>query len=435
MPDSGIDAEFPEKLDFLFRPHLFKVLYGGRDACKSWGAARALLILGYQTKKRILCARETQESIEESVHQLLEEQIDALGLADYYRVEKKRILGKNGTELAFAGIRQNVRNVKSFEGFDICWVEEANNVSHHSWEVLLPTIRKEGSEIWVTFNPELATDDTYKRWVLNPPRGSVVVKMSYRDNLWLTESSRVKMEHMRELDPVAFEYVYEGNCKTEVEGAIFSKEMRAATTEGRIGTVPYNRTRPVDTAWDLGFGDATTIWFVQAYDGFLHFIDYEQGSGLTITDYILRLQAKGYVYGIDWVPHDAIDTMIHQKLSGMADRSQSIEQIMRNAGRNVRLVAKGYVTDRINAARTRFPQCRFDSEKCADGLQGLRHYQWGPPTAQGVSRREPLHNWASHPADGFQSATSAIQEERAAKPAKKITPRPPVWRGDYAPFG
>ena len=91
MPDSGIDAEFPEKLDCLFRPHLFKVLYGGRDACKSWGAARALLILGYQTKKRILCARETQESIEESVHQLLEEQIDALGLADYYRVEKNNL--------------------------------------------------------------------------------------------------------------------------------------------------------------------------------------------------------------------------------------------------------------------------------------------------------------------------------------------------------
>jgi phage terminase large subunit len=120
---------------------------------------------------RVLCAREFQSSIRDSVHKLLCDQIKDLGLDSFYRIEQSAIFGMNGTEFSFEGIRHNVNKIKSYEGVDIAWVEEAQTTSKSSWETLIPTIRKEGSEIWVTFNPELDTDETYKRFVLKPPPG------------------------------------------------------------------------------------------------------------------------------------------------------------------------------------------------------------------------------------------------------------------------
>src|SRR5579863_1867470 len=151
----SLDVEIPEKLVFLLRPNRFKVLYGGRDGVKSWSIARSLLCLGTQRPIRILCARETQQSIRESVHQLLSDQIKGLGLREFYRVLEYTIKGSNGTEIIFAGLRNlTVEQIKSFESIDIVWVEEAQGVGRRYWQVLIPTIRKPGSEIWVSFNPE-----------------------------------------------------------------------------------------------------------------------------------------------------------------------------------------------------------------------------------------------------------------------------------------
>src|SRR6185437_2679086 len=163
MATTPITAEFPEKLAFLFEPHSYKILYGGRDGAKSWSVARALLILGTQKPLRILCARETMDSIRESVHQLLSDQISNLGLDDFYKPLQSEIRGVNGTELVFAGLRkQTVGSLKSYEAIDICWVEEASVVSRRSLTILLPTIRKPGSEIWFSLNPDLETDAVYQ---------------------------------------------------------------------------------------------------------------------------------------------------------------------------------------------------------------------------------------------------------------------------------
>ncbi len=437
MSAAAVSVQFIEKTHFLFQPAPYKVLWGGRDGVKSWSIARALLILGTTKPLRILCARETQQSIAESVHQLLEEQIVAMGLGAFYHVEKARILGINGTEFVFAGLKHNVKQIKSFEGMDVCWVEEADNVSKNSWEVLLPTIRKAGSEVWISFNPDLSTDDTYQRWILHPPPGAVVVKTSYRDNVWLTESSRAKIEHLQRTDPAAFDFIYEGNCRSSVEGAIFAAEIRKATEESRICQVPYNRARPVDTAWDLGFGDLTAIWFLQAYDGHYNFIDYLEGDGLTIADYLVMLQERKYVYGTDWVPWDASSVITHKRLSG-GNKEMSIEMLMRQAGRRVRIAPQMYIADRINAGRTIFPQCRFDADKCADGLQALRHYQWGPPNANGVRKRDPLHNWASHGSDAFQAAAVAIKQPKVEIAKELPPPQAPRLRlpgSQFTPFG
>lgn len=437
-------ADFPEKLEFLFEPCRYKIAYGGRGGAKSWGFARALLILGIQQPLRILCARETMESIQQSVHQVLRDQIGQLGLGQFYDVQKSSIIGSNGTLFTFAGLSHNVANIKSLESYDIVWVEEAQTVSKESWETLIPTIRKDGSEVWVSFNPKISTDDTYKRFVLTPRPDAKLVKIGWQDNPWFPEVLQVEMEHLRATDHSAYLHVYEGECASNVEGAIYAQELKKATDEGRIGLVPYSRRVPVDTVWDLGYGDLTAIWMVQSYDNYFSFIDYVEGSGLTIADYLIKLQNRAYLYGTDYIPYDGVDTIIHKKLAG--DRTMSIEQLMRSAGRNVRIVPKVLISDRINSARTIFPQCRFDEVKCADGIQALRHYQWElstdhgeirlhPITKQPLTKREPLHNWASHAGEAFTRAGQALRQPVKDLEEKQRPVQPARKPGAYAPFG
>ncbi len=436
-------VEFPRKLGFLFSPAPYKIAYGGREGTKSWGFAAALLELGAAKPLRVLCVRETMASISASVHQLLGDTIKRLQLEARYSVQQTTILGSNGTEFIFAGLKHNVNNIKSLEGADVVWVEEAQTVSKDSWDTLLPTIRKQGAEVWVSFNPKLATDDTYKRWVLNPPPGAIIVKIGYEDNHWLSDISKARIEHMQATAPKDFAHIYGGECVNEVEGAIFGQEYKAAIDSGRIGVVPHNRAKPVTTVWDLGFGDPTAIWFLQAYDGFYNFIDYLESSDETTADYVIKLQNKGYMYGVDWIPHDGIDTIIHGRLNGTGDRTKSIEMLLREAQRNVRVVPKLLITDQINATRLFWNQCRFDAIKCADGLQALAYYQWDTRDAKPeeldprVGRnaetvrkgKTPLHNWASHASSAFMGAAIAVkQPERAEAPR----PRAPIPQGENA---
>lgn len=427
------EATFPRKLGMLWEPHRYKVLYGGRGGAKSWGIARSLLLQGAEKPLRIVCARETMQSMKDSVHKLLSDKVRELGLEEHYVIEKARIFKDWGngavTEFVFVGLRHNVHNIKSLEGADIVWVEEAENVSKVSWDTLIPTIRKPGSEIWVAFNPRLETDATYQQFIVSPPPGACVVNIGWRDNPWFPEDLRVHMEHLKLTDPQTYRQVYEGECRSSVEGAIFETEVALAETEGRITAVPYDRTRPVDTIWDLGFGDRTAIWFVQAYGGFINLIDYHEDKGKTLEHYLVVCQQKGYLHGIDWLPHDGVDAILHKKLTSNPDMSP--EMLLRAAGRNVRLVVKLLVSSRINAARTVFSQCRFDREKCKRGLHALRMYQWGPLSDKGLEPRKPLHDEYSHGADAFTEVAVAIKQPRVEAPK----PRPVAYRSnDYTPF-
>lgn len=203
-------AEFPKKLQFLFKPARYKVAYGGRGGAKSWGFARALLIQGTRQPERALCTREFQNSIRESVHHLLAMQVDLLGLSKFYSVNQTEIRGANGTEFIFSGIASNPTKIKSMEGVTKCWVEEAERVSETSWQILIPTIRQEGSEIWVSFNPDKATDPTYKRFVLSPPPDAVVVPIGWRDNPWFPEELRKEKDYLASVDFDAYMHIWEG---------------------------------------------------------------------------------------------------------------------------------------------------------------------------------------------------------------------------------
>lgn len=414
MPE--IVAEFPEKLAFLFEPHRYKVAHGGRYGLKSWSFARALLILALKTPLRILCARETQKSIADSVHRLLSDQIELLGFGKYYTIQKTQIMGRNGTEFAFAGIRQNVHNVKSFEGFDIVWVEEAQTVSKHSWNVLIPTIRKEGSEIWVSFNEELEADETYQRFVVNPPSNSMVVHTTWKDNPWVSDVIRQEIADLQARDPDEYDYIYGGVCRQTVEGAIYRSELIAADKEGRLTRVPYNAQHPVHTFWDLGFGDNTSIWFAQSMPFEFRMIDHLSGSLRSLQYYLKELQQKPYVYGMHWLPWDG-----EAKELGTG---RSIQEQMQDVfGRDkVRIAKRLSVADGIAAARAVFGRCWFDREHCSDGLQSLRHYRYAYNDKLKTYEREPLHDAASHDADAFRTFAVAIKQLQIPEPKQEQEP-------------
>ena len=398
-----VNIELPDKLAPLFEPHPYKVLYGGRDGVKSWSVAQSLLILGSQKPLRILCARETMDSIRESVHQLLSDQIARLGLDDFYRVLQSEIRGINGTEFVFAGLRkQTVSSLKSYEAIDICWIEEASVVSRRSLTILLPTIRKPGSEIWFTLNPDLETDPVYTDFVLNPPAGAFVCKTSFRDNNWLSEESRQKIQTLKERDPDSYHHVYEGGTRSTVEGAIYKAEIQAAERDGRIRRIPYDGLRPVDTFWDLGFADRVSIWAAQRTPFEIKVLRYFEGDHQAIDYYLKEIQTWGYVLGTCFLPWDGGTRNL--------GTGKSIEELMRAKGFSVRVNRQQSVADGINAVRTIFPQLYFDANLCADGLQYLRRYQWGPATALGVPRSQPLHDDASHPADALRTLAVGIKE-------------------------
>ncbi len=401
-------ARLPQAFEGLFEPRRYKVFYGGRGAAKSQSFATALLLQASAKPLRVLCARETMRSIADSVHKLLGDKIAELGLSSFYTVEKARISGANGSEFIFAGLRHNAAALKSYEAVDICWVEEAQSCSRASLEVLIPTIRKEGSELWFSFNPDLETDAIYEMFVGNPRPDALVVKVNYDDNPWFPAVLREEMEVLKSRSPEAYRHVWLGETISYLENAIYAEELRLCDAENRIRAVPYDATRPVDTFWDLGWGDNTAIWLAQSFPFEFRLIDYIEDSRKPLTYYLKKLQDRPYIYGTDHLPWDGAA----QELGS----GRSIEELMREAGRRVAIVPKLLVSDGINAARTIFPQCWFDKERCADGLNSLRHYRYGETKVLGVPTREPLHNHASHGSDAFRYFAVGMRRPEQKRP-------------------
>ena len=413
VQDAIARAEFPIKLEGLFKKSRYKVAYGGRGGAKSWGIARALLILGAKSPMRILCAREFMTSMRDSVHKLLCDQIEALGLLGFYEITQASIRAKNGTEFAFVGLKNNIANVKSYEGVDICWVEEAQTVSRLSWNVLIPTIRKEGSEIWISFNPELETDETYQRFVANPPADCITMKVNWYDNPWFPDTLRLEKDSLKARDEEAYNQVWEGLCRQTVDGAIFAKEMQQAEKDGRICRVPYDATKPVHAIFDLGWSDSTAIWFLQFIGMETRLIRYIEDSQKTISYYLATMQTYGYVYDKIWLPHDAENKTL-------AAAGRSIDDIVRAAGYKTEIMPRVPILDSINAARTIFPNCYFDREHTADGLACLRHYRYEVDPETGQFSRNPLHDHYSHGADAFRYIALMIKEPPKRKKSAQI---------------
>ena len=408
---SEIQADFPQKLEFLFRHHRYKVAYGGRGGSKSWGFARALLIQGAGEKLRILCTREVQNSIRDSVHKLLCDQIELLKLGSFYRITRDEIRGANGTEFIFAGLSNlTAESIKSYEGVDKVWIEEGQSIRRRSLDILIPTIRKPESEIWISFNPELESDEVYQRFVVNTPEDAAVVSVNFTDNPWFPQVlEEERQEFKRQVAKgirtrEEYENIWEGKPRQAVHGAIFAEQLNRARSDGRITTVSYDPSLLVSTSWDIGKGDPTAIWFYQQHAGETGFIDYFEDSGEDITYYLEVLSKKPYRYKICNMPHDSK----HDRI-GMP---KTIEAVVKENGFKVNVVPVRSLDDQINEARLLLARAKFDETACRPGLNALGHYHWGYNRALDELKPAPVHDWSSHGSSAFMAAAMSMKKAK-----------------------
>lgn len=400
----------------LLKPKRYKGAFGGRGGAKSHFFAELLVERCYADPLRAVGIREIQHSLRDSVRQLLIDKIQSLGLGWFFEPFEGEIRGRNGSLIIFRGMQSyNAETIKSLEGFDIAWVEEAQTMSAKSWELLRPTIRREGSEIWASWNPRFRTDPIDLFFRKNPPDDAVSVLVNWRDNPWFPEVLRREMEHDKVIDPEVAEHVWEGGYGLQ-HGAILARLVERAERDGRISDdVLFDpEAAPVEISSDLGYRDTATWWFWQRKIGGYSLLDYMGDSGMDAGDWIDALQARmlerGWPLGKIWLPHDARTKTFQSKHS-------AVEQFLKAFGNpRVGIVAMSKVPDRVNAARTIIRRCAFHKTRCEDGLDGLRawQYEWNPETMS--FGREPLHDWASHPSDGFSYGCQVMQEMAAPAP-------------------
>ncbi len=392
-----MDIDFPAPYEALFKPYRYKVLYGGRGSGKSWSIARALLLQGVQRPLTILCTREVQNSINDSVHRLLREQIDELGLNDEYKVTQNSIYGRNGTEFIFKGLRFNVREIKSTEGVDIAWCEEAQAISAESWDVLIPTIRKEGSEIWISFNPLDEHDPTYERFVLSPPDTAFVRKVNYDENPYFPKVLESEMEWLKQRDYQSYLHVWEGEVRKHSNALVFGGYFRVEAFE-----TPNNARFYQGADWGFSSDPSTLIrCFV---DGRKLYIDRE---------------AWGVGVEIDNTPalFDTIDTARRWPIKADCARPETISY-MRRHGFNITAAKKwqGSVEDGIEFLKT------FDiiiHPRCVHTIDEFNHYSYKVDKQTGDILPVIVDAW-NHLCDSLRYALSDLIKGRGMM---KINPK------------
>jgi phage terminase large subunit len=382
--------QFPEKTALLFKPSRFKVLYGGRDGAKSWSVARWLLLEGAEKPLQIGCFREVQKSIKDSVHQLLSNQVQELGLGGFYDILRDEIRGANGTSFRFAGLSTQTReSIKSFEGLNKAWVEEADSVSKRSWDILEPTIRAIASEIIVTFNPQMDTDETYKRFVTNPSPEVASVFINWSDNPWRSQVLDAARERMRVEAPDDYDHIYGGNCRPAVEGAIYYNEVSKLRSSGRLCNVPYDPMLKVHVVADLGFNDYMSLILVQRLASEIRIIRYIEDRMRYIPSYHQELADLKLNYGKLYLPHDGKAKHV---------TGSSAQEQFAALGWDVEIVPDIGLEQGIRKTREVFPRLYIDKEKAGELVNRLGRYRRRVNTEGQAST--PVHDDESHGADG-----------------------------------
>ena len=388
------EAKFPAKLKGLFNDHRYKIIYGGRGSGKSWGVARYLLISAASQSMRVLCTREVQKSLRQSVHQLLTDQIAALGLTHFYTVLETEIRGINGSLFIFAGLStQTADSIKSLEGVDKVWIEEGSSITKRSLDILTPTIRKPGSEIIITFNPDLDTDEVYQRYVINTPPDSWLMHINYSDNPWLSKELEDERQHCLRSDPKSHDHIWLGKPKSVVDGAIFADEFQTMMEEHRITKVSHDPMLKTHVIFDLGFRDSMAIIMAQRSGSELRIIDYIEDSYRTLDHYSNELRSKAYNWGTVFMPHDAVARDFKT--------GKSAAEIMESFGWMVSIVPMGEVENGLRIVRMTFPRIWMDKEKTARLQECMKRYRRQISTTTQIIGN-PLHDEYSHGADAFR---------------------------------
>lgn len=418
MMEKRVPSKFKPLYTHLKNNKLFYVFHGGRGGGKSWEIADFLLIEGAKRKHRILCCREIQKSIKQSVHKLLSDRIAALGLGPFYEILDTEIRGKNGTEFSFSGLlNHTVESIKSFEGATITWIEEAQTVSSFSLKTLIPTvIRTEKPMIVMSLNPKLPTDAVYADYVVKHRDDTVVVQINYTDNRHCPPEMIAQAEQMMRDDYEQYEHIWLGKPKEIADGAIYKAEFEQIRKENRICKVPHDPNLQVYTSWDLGILDSTAIWFFQIYGKEVRVIDYYEANNEPLAHYARILDEKAQQHGYSYDKHFAPHDIAARDLSSGVSR----EQTMASLGYRMTKGARLGVEDRIEAARQMLKNCWFDADKCSAGIKALQNYRRDYNDKLDQFKATPVHDWASHGSDAFGEGAININKMRETAKPKPI---------------
>jgi phage terminase large subunit len=417
----------------LYQPARYKGAWGGRGSGKSHDRAGALIDDSLYEKGMLsVCIREVQKSLKDSAKRLIESKLSEFGLgeADGFKVFSDRIQTPGDGSIIFQGMQDHTaESIKSLEGFKRAWVEEAQTLSARSLQLLRPTIRAPGSELWFTWNPRRKIDpvDLMLRGP-TPPTGTIVVKANHNDNPWLPAELEQERLDCLTNEPDQYDHIWEGGYISIATGAYFARHLAEARAQSRIGRVGFDPLMTVRLFFDIGGtgarADACTIWPAQFIGKEIRTRDYYEAVGQPLASHIAWLRSKGYTpdKAQIWLPHDgATQDKVY---------SVSYESALRDAGYDVTVVpnqGKGAAAARIEAARRLFPQIWFDEQSTEAGRDALGWYHEKRDDQRNVGLG-PDHDWSSHGADSFGLMCVAYEEPQSAvRPKREFVGGPSGW--------
>lgn len=408
MSADGVDVELPAKLVSIFEGEArYRGAYGGRGSGKTrsfakMAAVRALMFAAAGVDGIVLCGREFMNSLDESSMAEVKAAIASEAwLAAHYDVGEKYIRTRDRrVEFKFAGLRHNLDSIKSKARILILWVDEAEPVSETAWLKIVPTVREEGSEIWVTWNPERRSSATNKRFRLDPPNDARIVEINWRDNPWFPSVLDAERKIDEEKRPESYDHIWEGDYATIVQGAYFAESLKLAAKHGRIGAVAADPLLPVRSYHDIGGSGANAdhyaIWIVQFVAREVRVLDYYESRGQTLGFHAEWMRERGWGKALIRLPHDGGN---ENNVSGMkysehwsAAGFKDVE-VIPNQG-------KGAAMARVEAARRLFPSIWFNEATTEAGREALAFYHEKQDEKREIGLG-PEHDWSSHGADAF----------------------------------
>lgn len=418
---SKLAIDTAEVFEPLLEPARDKVARGGRGSGKSHFFAElliedAVVEPGNNGGEGLFaaCIREVQQDLAQSSKLLIEKKLNRFGLteADGFKVYKDVISTPGDGVIIFKGMNDySADSIKSLEGFKRSWWEEAHGATELSIQLLRPTMRAKGSQMWWSYNPRLKTDPVDILFMQQRPTGAVVVNANWRDNPWRTgELDQERLDCLKN-QPDQYPHIWEGDYISIIKGAYYADALRAADKEGRIDFVAKDPNLRVWAFWDIGGpgkkADAMTVVLAQFVGQKINVLDYIEGAGQVLGYYTQELRDRGWEKAYCVVPHDAAQTHADNP-TGMDFEAQ-----LRQAGFSTKRVHSppGIVMQRIATTRRLFPKIWFNKAKTETLRAALGWYHAKISKLNGQDMG-PEHDWASHGADAFGLMCIAYEEPR-----------------------
>lgn len=432
-----VRIELPPKLVPVFSGAAdFRGAFGGRGSGKTrsfatMAAVRGMIWAASGREGLIVCGREFMNSLDESSFAEVKAAINEREwLSDAYEIGKNYIRTRDQrVTFDFIGLRHNIQSVKSKAKILLLWVDEAEPVSELAWQTAIPTVREDGAEIWVNWNPGRRKSATHKRFREKPPPGSKIVELNWRDNPFFPDIlNRRRIEDFEDR-PDSYEHIWEGGFVKVMEGAYYAKDLTKARAEGRIGHVARDPLLPVRAIFDIGGtgrrADACAIWIVQFVGREIRWLDYYEAQGQPLSVHVEWLRSNGYGSAICVLPHDGAH--------GDKVFDVSYESALRAAGfPDVVVVPNqgpGAAMLRVEAARRLFPRMWFNEATTEAGREAVGWYHEKKSNDDREIGFGPEHDWSSHGSDAFGLGAVAYEQPEAEQRERRRRHGGRGWMG------